>query len=103
MCTCLEISLIAVWEEYGFYFLVQYFYGPIGIFHFLGAKLEERLSLDFECVLKIPSLFGLNTRFCCVLTQTKRWEMDWTGGYITVCFFPIWQVSFFDGCDGVEM
>ena len=29
--------------------------------------------------------------------------MDWTGGYITVCFFPIWQVSFFDGCDGVEM
>ena len=70
---------------------------------FLGAKLEERLSLDFECVLKIPSLFGLNTRFCCVLTQTKRWEMDWTGGYITVCFFPIWQVSFFDGCDVVEM
>ena len=38
------ISLIAVWEEYGFYFLVQYFYGPIGIF---GSKIGRKAVFGF--------------------------------------------------------
>ena len=57
----------------------------------------ERLSLDCECALKIPSLFGLNTRFCCVLTRTKSREMDWTGGYITGCFFLYGKCHFLKG------
>ena len=42
-------------------------------------------------------LFGLNTTGFCLLTQTKRWEMDWTGGcgYISLCFFLYGKCHFF--------